>query len=190
MPPSRSTLDTTGPLRPDQSFTRTEKANLSPPTLCTNPESAVTLSSVPVLARSRPAASVPSIRSRIVPSRAAMPSEETKSAATGNRFQTAMSRVIIWCAEKRLVSFSPLPLRSWYEPRGMPSSPSSSCVTSMPLGQVPGAPFSSAPSVLTSISAMKFEEALFMSRTTSESSSESEEATSADDAVPRGCRAA
>ena len=136
------------------------------------------MSSVPVLARSRPAASVPSIRSRIVPSRAAMPSEETNSAATGKRFQTAVSSVIIWCAEKRFVSFSPLPLRSWYDPRAMPSSARRSCVTSIPFGQVPGAPLISAPSVFTSISAMKFEDTLFMSRMMSDSSSESYDASS------------
>ena len=142
----------------------------------------MTFSNVPVLARSRPAASVPSMRRRIVPSRAAMPSDETKSAAIGNRFHTVVSTVIIWCAEKRFVSFRPLPLRSWYDPRAMPTSASSSCVTSMPLGHVPGGPLSSAPSVFTSISAMKFEDTLFMSRMMSDSSSESYEASSTADA--------
>ena len=172
-PPSRSMLEMTGPLRPPQSLTRMEKMNRSPPRLCTNPESAVTFSSVPVLARIRPAASVPSIRIRIVPSRAAMPSELTNSAATGKRFHTAESSVVMWCAEKRLVSLSPLPLRSWYVPCLIPISPSSSSVTAMPLGQVPGTPLISAPRVLMSISAMKFEDILFMSRTMSASSWES-----------------
>src|SRR5256885_1141109 len=44
MPPRRSTLETTGLDLPGQSFTRIEKAKRSPPTLCANPESAVTLS--------------------------------------------------------------------------------------------------------------------------------------------------
>ena len=172
-PPRRSMLDTTGLERPVQSFTRMEKANRSPPTLWTNPDRAVTRSRVPVLARSRPAASVPSMRRRSVPSRAAMPRDETNSAATGKRFQIAVSKVTIWCAEKRLVSLRPLPFFSWYEPRGRPSSASRSWVTSIPFAQVPGAPRSSAPRVLRSISAMKFEDTLFMSRTMSASSSES-----------------
>ena len=102
----------TGALFPDQSFTSTEKTNRSPPRLCTYPESAVTRSSVPVFARSRPAASVPSMRRRMVPSRAAIPREETNSEATGNRFHTACKRVASWRAVNRLVSFSPLPFLS------------------------------------------------------------------------------
>ena len=69
----------------------------------------MTRSSVPVFARRRPAASVPSMRSRIVPSRAAIPSDETNSDATGKRFHTACRRVAICLAVKRLVSLSPLP---------------------------------------------------------------------------------
>jgi len=41
------------------------------------------------------------------------------------------------------------------------------------LGHDPGVPFSSAPSVFTTISAMKFEETLFMSRMISASSGDS-----------------
>ena len=58
-------------------------------------------------------------------------------------------------------------------PRGIPSSASRSSATSRPLGQEPGVPFSSAPSVFTTISAMKLEEILFMSRMISPSSVES-----------------
>ena len=173
IPPSRSIDEITGALFPAQSFTSTENTYRSPPRLCTYPESAVTRSSVPVFARNRPAASVPSMRSRMVPSRAAIPSEETNSEATGNRFQTAWSNVAICLAVKRLVSFSPLPFFSTYVPRGIPSSASRSSATSSPLGHDPGIPFSSAPSVFTSISAMKFEDALFMSWMISASSGDS-----------------
>ena len=110
--PRRSMEEITGAVLPFQSFTITEKTNRSPPRLCTYPESAVTRSSVPVFARSRPAASVPSMRSRMVPSRAAMPSEEMNSAATGKRFHTACSSVAICRGVKRLVSLSPLPFLS------------------------------------------------------------------------------
>ncbi len=109
----------------------------------------------------------------MVPSRAAMPSEETNSEATGNRFQTAWSSVASWRAVKRFVSFKPLPFLSTYVPRGMPSSAKRSSATSRPLGHEPGVPFSSAPSVLITISAMKLEETLFMSRMISPSSGES-----------------
>ena len=71
-----------------------------------------TFSSVPVLARSRPAASLPSIRVRKVPSRAATGSEARNSAATGKRRHIAVNTVTSWCAERRLVSLSPEPLRS------------------------------------------------------------------------------
>src|SRR5207237_1260916 len=117
IPPSRSIEEITGALFPAQSFTSTEKTYRSPPRLCTYPESAVTRSSVPVFARNRPAASVPSMRSRMVPSRAAMPSEDTNSEATGNRFHTACKSVAICRAVKRLVSVRPLPFVSTEVPQ-------------------------------------------------------------------------
>jgi len=55
---------------------------------------------------------LPSMRRRMVPSRAAIPREETNSEATGNRFHTACKRVASWRAVNRLVSFSPLPFLS------------------------------------------------------------------------------
>ena len=58
-------------------------------------------------------------------------------------------------------------------PRGIPSSASRSSSTSNPFGQDPGVPFSSAPSVFTTISAMKFDDTLFMSRMIAASSAKS-----------------
>ena len=132
----------------------------------------MTLSSVPVFARSRPSASLPSMRQRIVPSRPATGSEATYSAWSGNRPHIARSSVTSWRALKRFVSFSPEPFFMTYVPRGTPTSARKSSMTSTPFAHEPGAPFTWAPSVFTSCSATKLFEVLLSRRTISPSDSD------------------